>query len=322
MSSRCRLAGLVLTASVLGWHAGFQPRGATLRAQPPSTAPLTPADATSATYRGVGDLAGPITLTNGTWTGTPFVPGGASRPSLTLLRQAFATGDLDGDGTAEAAVLVGLNSGGSGELIYLAILQRQGPGVVNVATGLVGDRVGVRAMRIAGRRIELDVVQAGPGDAQCCPGELASRAWELRHATLVELPASVTGRLSLETISGIAWTLVSLAFDEPAPPEPPVTLRIDGVRIAGSSGCNNYFATITPASSPGAVAISGIAGTRKMCEEPVMVLEQRVLAQFATVRRFSFVGGQLALSYERDGTYGVMLFSAGAPGHTVAPPRP
>ena len=53
-----------------------------------------------------------------------------------------------------------------------------------------------------------------------------------------------------------------------------------------------------------------------------MALEGRVLAQLAAVTRFGFVGGQLALSYERDGAYGVMLFAHASPRATPTPPRP
>ena len=307
MSSRCCLLALVLTMVQPGRFLAPVPLAAGTSAQQPP-APLAPADAATATYRGLVDLPGPVTLIDGRWVGAPSA-GGASRPSLTLLRGAFASGDLDHDGVSEAAVVLGLGSGGSGDLIHLAILRRQGAAVVSVATALVGDRVAIRAMRIAGSRVELDVVQAGPGDALCCPGELASRAWDFADGRLVERKASVTGRLSLDTIEATDWTLVALAFDEPAPPEPPLTLRVERGRVSGSSGCNSYFAGIGSGPSPGDVTITAVAGTRMMCDPVRMDLEGRFLAQLGAVTRFGFVGGQLALTYARDGARGTMLFA-------------
>jgi len=131
-------------------------------AQAPSTAP-TYDELSNATYRGIYDQA--VRLEQGFWEGEPFVPSGASRPRVQLVRDFLRTGDVNGDGRAEAVVLLGESSGGSGARVYLAVAGRQSGQVVNLATVSVGDRVQVRAARVASRRIELDVVQAGPQDA-------------------------------------------------------------------------------------------------------------------------------------------------------------
>lgn len=44
------------------------------------------------------------------------------------------------------------------------------------------------------------------------------------------------------------------------------------------------------------------------CEAPRMAAEDRYLAQLAGVHRFSFIAGQLALGWTRDGRGGTMLF--------------
>jgi heat shock protein HslJ len=88
-----------------------------------------------------------------------------------------------------------------------------------------------------------------------------------------------------------------------------VTLKLDGSRVAGSAGCNNYFAPVTPGDAPGDITIGQAGTTRKMCPEPDMTVEARFLRQLGGVKQLSFVAAQLALSYTRDdGTLGVMLF--------------
>jgi len=272
------------------------------------TAPAVP-ELKNATYRGVEEAASAITLTDGRWEGAPFEPGAASRPSVTFVRDFRLAGDLDGDGAEEAVVLLAANAGGSGETSYLAVVGRRGGKPGNVGTARIGDRVQVRDARISGRRIVLDVVQAGRDDAACCPGDLVTRSWELAGGALREDAPMRTGRLSLDALAGSEWVLKSWAWDEAAPVSPEVTLKLDGTRLAGSAGCNNYFAPAQPGSSPGALTIGPAGATRMMCTEAAMAVETRFLQQLGGVIQLQFIAGQLALSYTKpDGPIGVMLF--------------
>jgi heat shock protein HslJ len=45
-----------------------------------------------------------------------------------------------------------------------------------------------------------------------------------------------------------------------------------------------------------------------MCPPEQMAVEDRFLKQLAGVKKFGFMVGQLALSYETDGVWGSMLF--------------
>jgi hypothetical protein len=121
----------------------------------------------NAAYEGVEEAGGSLTLTDGKWEGEPFVEGGASRPSVILVRDLRLVGDLDGDGREEAVVLLAAETGGSGEMVYLAVVRRTGTALENIATAPVGDRVQLRDWRIDGRAIVLEVVQAGEKDAAC-----------------------------------------------------------------------------------------------------------------------------------------------------------
>ncbi len=281
-----------------------------------ATVPVTSADQPAPTleelrnagYQGVEEAGGAFPLTDGKWEGRPFAAGGASRPAVTLARDFRLAGDLDGDGGEEAVVLLAANSGGSGEMLYLAVVARSGAQLTNIATARVGDRVQVREGRIEARRILLDVVQAGANDAMCCPGDLVSRSWELQDDRLREGAPVATGRLSVAALAGSEWVLRAWARDEPAPAQPEATLRFEGDRIGGHAGCNRYFGTVKDGDKPGDLTLGPLGATRMMCAEPQMAVETRFTRQLAGVRKMGFMAGQLALSYEKDGAIGTMLF--------------
>ena len=125
-------------------------------------------------------------------------------------------GDLDGDGTDESVALLWTSTGGSGTFDYLAALDRAADGsVVNRATAALGDRVRLRGAGIEDGRIVLDLVQAGPDDAACCPGEKIRRTYQLEGESLAERGAEQQGRLSLADLAG-EWQLTYFARGEAA----------------------------------------------------------------------------------------------------------
>ncbi len=266
----------------------------------------------NAGYRGFEGQEEPVALVNGTWKGEPFEEGGASRPEVHFVGDFMMHGDLDGDGSDETVVLLSESSGGSGTYLYLAVVESKGGKLDNVATQLVGDRVQVRGAKIDDGEILLDVLRSGPTDAACCPGELATVGWKLSSGGgLTEVPSSEEpSRFSLETIGGTEWVLRAWAIDETAPAEPEVTLSYQEGRFSGKSGCNNYFASVEQGEMPGDVSVGPAGATRMACPEPLMAVETRYLEQFGAVNRIGFVATQLALSYEKDGVGGVMLFDA------------
>ena len=263
----------------------------------------------NATYSGLEIPQGTVTLKDGNWIGKPFVEGGASRPEVYFVRDFRLVGDVDRDERDEAVVLLGENSGGSGQHIYLAVVERQGGTLRNVATQLLGDRIQLREARIDAGRIFLDLVQAGKEDAACCPGELITRGWELRPEGLIEL--AVPGkpdRLSMEAIAGTEWVLRAWDIDEPALEESEVTLLFQDGRFSGRSGCNRYFASVKPGDMPGDLYVGPAGSTRMACPEPAMTVETRFLEQLGQVEKFGFMVGQLMLSYQKENSRGVMLF--------------
>ena len=136
----------------------------------------------------VGLFDDPVTLRYGRWEGKPYVAGGASRPTAGVINDLSVVGDLDGDGNEELVAFLWSATGGSGTRNYIAVFANGPTGAENRSTVLIGDRVKLRAARIADARIEVDVVEHGPDDAMCCPSVEATRVWRYDGRRLVELP--------------------------------------------------------------------------------------------------------------------------------------
>jgi hypothetical protein len=154
--------------------------------RPAATAPPTLDDVRNATVFGLFD--DPVTLRDGRWEGEPYVVGGASRPTAGVIGDLSVVGDLDDDGNAETVAFLWSATGGSGTRNYIAVFTNSGMGVSNRSTALIGDRVKLREARIAGGRIEVNVVQHGPADAMCCPSVEATRVWLYDGRNLREAP--------------------------------------------------------------------------------------------------------------------------------------
>ena len=280
-------------------------------ANSPAASVKTPGikDASNMLYHGIYEHKG-INLKNGKWSGMPFVQGGASRPTAGLIKDFTFTGDLNGDGVDERVVFLWESSGGSGTRIYIAVLGVHNNKLVNVATHLVGDRVQLQMGHVIQGKIELDVVQAGRGDAACCPTNKVLRTWSLRNKQLIENKAKSLGRFSLADLEGVQWTLTQMNRRDHLPENITITLTINGDKVSGRSGCNRYFAGIKEGKMPGDIEIGQAAGTRMACPGEAMELESRFLKALSNVIKYSFVNGRLALTYKDADAISTMLFTA------------
>src|ERR1700752_459743 len=68
----------------------------------------------NASYSGIEGLKGSVKLVDGKWKGGPYGKGSASRPVVSLVGDLRMTGDLDGNGTDDAVVLLNHAPGGTG----------------------------------------------------------------------------------------------------------------------------------------------------------------------------------------------------------------
>jgi len=259
----------------------------------------------NATYEGIFDE--PVRLAEGRWEGAPYVEGGASRPSAGLVDDFVLTGDLDGDGREDAAVLIWESSGGSGTRSYLAVAGRVDGAVTNLATDLVGDRVQVKNGFIANGLIVLDLIQTGPGDAACCPTRKARVEWRLVDGTLARTATRDTGTLSLEDLYGPEWVLVRIGQDIRTRDASRATLTFDAGRVTGNGGCNGFFGTVT-GEAPGKLGFSAMGTTMRACPEPDMDFERRYLRALAGGSNYSFIAGRLVLDCRTEDGMVSMVF--------------
>ena len=271
----------------------------------------TATELANATYQGIGDH--PVQLQNKLWQGEPFVAGGASRPRVGLVDDFQLTSDVNKDGADEAVVVLWQSSGGSGTYLYLAVMGRAESAIINLATAPIGDRVQIRSGRIDHGKIELDLVQQGPGDAACCPSRIVTRSWAIGARGLSESPMRVTGTLTPADIGSREWFLSRFSRDEKAPESPEVTLTYRQGQFVGHSGCNKYFGQVKAGQMPGDLVVGPVAGTRMACPAAVMEVEQRFLTALGNAFKFSYLAGKLALTWREGDVFNTMLFNPGNP---------
>ena len=273
--------------------------------------PPTLEELKNTTYKGLADIKDRVSLVNGKWEGRLIAKGSPVRPRVELLELLRVTGDMDGDGVEESVVLLNLSTGGTGQLLHIAVVGRRSGRVENLATRPIGDRVQIRDVRIQDKRLFADVVQAGAQDAMCCPGKVVTRVWTLANdGTLTAVvPSEKPSRLTLETIGGVEWMLKSWDIGDPVPQGARVTLAYKDGRFAGAGGCNQYFAPVKDGDAPGEVIVGPIGATRKSCAEAENAIETRFFEELAHVKKIGFWLTQMALTYETKGVWRTMLFT-------------
>jgi heat shock protein HslJ len=298
-----------LAAAVLTIGGGCAPAGTDVAPAGETEVVVAPTleELAAATFTGIFDR--PITLHQGRWEGEPFDPNGVSRPSVGLVDDFLLTGDLDADGREEAVVLLWSSSGGSGTRLYLTVMGTRDEGIENLGTKLIGDRVQVRSASHKEQVITLDLVQAGPGDAMCCPTQKAAKSWRLTEDGLAMVASEVTGTLSLVDLEGPVWTLTELGWDQAVPEGVEITLAFEDGKVSGSGGCNRYFGGVI-SEAPGELTFSAMGATRMACAEPAMGLEQRYLATLSTASQYSFIACRLALSCVTEDGVVTLLFES------------
>lgn len=280
--------------------AAVQPAaGEAVVAHPERLPAPTWAEAANAVY--AGPMGMQFMLENGEWQGEPYAEGSVVSPRAGLVRDFLLSGDLDGDGADESAVLVWTSTGGSGTFDYLAVVERTADGTVaERASAALGDRVQVRDAQLAGRRVVLDVVQAGPDDARCCPGQKMRRIFVLEEDAMIEIPSEDRGRLSVADLDG-DWKLLELGRGRPVPGDVQIGARFAGGRLSGKAACNRYTGRVEAGDAPGDLALAGpLAVTRMMCPPPLMEWERDYLQALEGLRKFSFTAGKLVLTWSTD----------------------
>jgi heat shock protein HslJ len=268
--------------------------------------PVTAEDVAGLTYTGILDE--PVTLVDGAWEGEPYVAGSAARPRVTLSRELVRNGDLDGDGTEDAAAIITATGGGSGAFVHLAFVSGAGGAPANAGTVLLGDRVDIRSFDIDAGHARLRLLEAGPDDPACCPMQEVLLIFGMVDGQLQQLGRIEMGRLSASSLAGTTWRLTHFDIGEAAPAEPPVSLQInaDG-QFAGDSGCNRYMGRMAIGEA-GQLELGPVASTQRMCPADVMQVEDRYLQRIGGLRQIGFFNARLALTWQAGEDAGVLLF--------------
>jgi putative lipoprotein len=101
--------------------------------------------------------------------------------------------------------------------------------------------------------------------------------------------------LSLATLSGATWTLVSLGGQPLPQGMRSPTATFDGVRLSGLGGCNRYTGQVQD-KGLGAMTVGPMASTKMACPPPAMEVESRYFAVLARVTQYQVAGSRLILS--------------------------
>jgi heat shock protein HslJ len=297
-----------LGASLLALSlAGCGKKPAETTAAVPAGPPPTPTleQVKSATISGVFEQG--VTLTNGRYEGQPYEPGAASRPGLLLWDSTFHTADLDGAPGNEAVAMLSATTGGSGEMVYLAAFGVRDGQLANLGTVPVGDRTRLQSLWIERGKVVMDVIEAGPQDAACCPTQVARKSFGYDGGTFKQLASDVRGVLALSMLAANEWTLVEMNGQPlPAGVEPPLVV-FEGNSVRGFAGCNRFSAPIKE-TKPGELDVGVAVATKKACPPPQMALEDEFLKQLDAVNRYGYLAEQLALTWQDGDRVGTLLF--------------
>ena len=98
---------------------------------------------------------------------------------LISMGDQVALGDLNGDGLEDAAVILGVNCGGTGVFESLIAVLNAGGVTQQIGRDELGDRVQVNSLKIASGQLALDMLEQGPNDPLCCPTQPVAQTYRL-----------------------------------------------------------------------------------------------------------------------------------------------
>ncbi len=122
-----------------------------------------------------------VTLPNGVYKNE------AERYTAQLLNRPglIQFGDVNGDRRDDAVVLLVINTGGSGQFIYLtAVLDINGQPKA-LPPVLLGDRIQPKSVTIQNGQVAIDMVSHGPNDPLCCPTRPIQQVYQMRESLVL-----------------------------------------------------------------------------------------------------------------------------------------
>jgi hypothetical protein len=143
-----------------------------VRPQPGQASPDVASMIPNACYQGI-EADKEVCLKNGRSEGPPVVELGPDR----------ASGDLDGDGAPETALLLTRNPGDPQQETYLVLAAWRGDRIVTLATTRLGNQVRVKSFKISGGKVHLEGQRSASARTAMMP---VSLSYSLRQGKLVE----------------------------------------------------------------------------------------------------------------------------------------
>jgi heat shock protein HslJ len=138
--------------------------------------------------------SGPVMLAHGEYRATA-APGSASGVTvrLTDMRAFGILNDMQA-----GALIINTSTGGTGTFQELTLLSRTAEGWTNTDTLLLGDRVQVHSVAIAGGEIVVSMKTHAPRDPRCCPTQEVQQRFAVRDNRLVPVPGTASTSRELE----------------------------------------------------------------------------------------------------------------------------
>lgn len=148
----------------------------------PYIAPLDYETFKSMNYHDIPQAGDTFGLFNGSFTGAV-----ASGQAAITLTDTYVPGDLDGNGTPDALIVLTANTGGTGTFYYLVAMRNDNGVPAQAATTYLGDRVIIDSIEITSGLITVNMKIAGPNDGACCPNTPAVQKYKLEGAQFTQV---------------------------------------------------------------------------------------------------------------------------------------
>lgn len=104
------------------------------------------------------------------------------------------------------------------------------------------------------------------------------------------------------------WILTQINKKNVPPGNAKVSLIFNDRKITGKVLCNRYFSEIKESENMG-IRVMPIGSTKMLCPGATPDIERSYFGALSAVNSYGFLGGKLALYWQKDESTGVMLFS-------------